>query len=223
VYLLDQKVPVRVPRVRDRRLGVEIPLESYRRLQQPQAVEEGMLRRVLYGLSCRDYRAAAEPIPEAFGLSRSSVSRWYVRATARQLEALLERRLDRYDFVALVLDGKTFADDTMVIALGVTLGGEKVVLGFVQTGTENAAACTTFLRGLVERGLRVEEGLLVVVESFRQEVWNFASGGDLLGSLDPVHVPDARVDLREQVRGVQAAETPFRHQEHLPDHGGGPV
>jgi putative transposase len=39
-----------------------------------------------------------------------------------------------------------------------------VVLGFVQTGTENAAACTTFLRGLVERGLRVEEGLLVVVD-----------------------------------------------------------
>jgi len=164
VYLLDQKVPVRVPRVRDRRLGVEIPLESYRRLQQPQAVEEGMLRRVLYGLSCRDYRAAAEAIPEAFGLSRSSVSRWYVRATARQLEALLERRLDRYDFVALVLDGKTFADDTMVIALGVTLGGEKVVLGFVQTGTENAATCGAFLRGLVERGLRVEEGLLVVVD-----------------------------------------------------------
>jgi hypothetical protein len=61
------------------------------------------------------------------------------------------------------------------------------------------------------------------VRSFRQEVWNFASGGDLLGSLDPVHVPDARVDLREQVRGVQAAETPFRHQEHLPDHRGGPV
>jgi transposase-like protein len=150
--------------VRDRRLGVEIPLESYRRLQQPQAVEGGMLRRVLYGLSCRDYRAAAEAIPEAFGLSRSSVSRWYVRATARQLEALLERRLDRYDFVALVLDGKTFADDTMVIALGVTLGGEKVVLGFVQTGTENAAACTTFLRGLVEHGLRVQEGLLVVVD-----------------------------------------------------------
>jgi hypothetical protein len=25
------------------------------------------------------------------------------------------------------------------------------------------------------------------------------------------------------VRGVQAAEALFRHQEHLPDHGGGPV
>jgi len=52
----------------------------------------------------------------------------------------------------------------MVIALGVTLGGEKVVLGFVQAGTENAAACGAFLRGLVERGPRVEEGVLVVVD-----------------------------------------------------------
>lgn len=61
----------------------------------------------------------------------------------------------------------------MVIALGVTLGGEKVVLGFVQTGTENATTCMTFLRSLVERGLRVEEGLLVVVdgsEGLRQAV-----------------------------------------------------
>jgi len=31
VYLLDHKVPVQVPRMRGRRLGVEVPLESYRR------------------------------------------------------------------------------------------------------------------------------------------------------------------------------------------------
>ena len=52
------------------RLGVEVPLESYRRLQQPREADEGVLR-----LSCRDYRAAAEAMPEAFGLSRSRVSR----------------------------------------------------------------------------------------------------------------------------------------------------
>jgi hypothetical protein len=46
--------------------------------------------------------------------------------------------------------------------------------------------------------------------SFRQEVWTFASGGDLLGSLDSVHVPHPRVDLREQVRRFQPAEAPLR-------------
>jgi transposase-like protein len=121
-------------------------------LQQPRAADEGRLRRILYGLSCRDYRAAAEAVPEAFGLSRLSASRRYIRATARRLQALQERRLDQDDLVALVLDGKTFADDVMVMALGVTVRGEKVVLGFVQTGTENATTCATFLRSLLAVG-----------------------------------------------------------------------
>ena len=55
--------------------------------------------------------------------------------------------------VALILDGKTFAEDGMVIALGVTVTGEKVILGFVQTATENETVCAAFLRELVERGL----------------------------------------------------------------------
>jgi transposase-like protein len=42
--------------------------------------------------------------------------------------------------------------------------GEKVLLGFVQTATENRKVCTAFLRELVERGLRFELGLLVVTD-----------------------------------------------------------
>ncbi len=164
VYLADQKLPIHVPRVRDRQTATEVPLQTYARLQIPRAADEGVLRRILYGLSCRDYRACADAVPEAFGLSRSSLSRRYLRATARRLQALQERRLERYDLVALILDGKRFADDTLVIALGITATGEKVLLGFVQTGTENAAVCAAFLRQLVERGLRVEAGLLVVID-----------------------------------------------------------
>lgn len=136
----------------------------YTQLQQPRAADEGMLRRILCGLSCRDYRAAAEAVPEAFGLSRSSVSRRYIRATARKLATLQERRLGGYEVVALVLDGKRFAEDTMVIALGITLRGEKVLLGFVQTGTESATAGAAFLRGLVDRGLQSADGVLVVLD-----------------------------------------------------------
>jgi putative transposase len=164
IYLADQKLPLQVPRVRDRQAGTEVPLQTYARLQQPRAADEGVFRRILYGLSCRDYGACAEAIPEAFGLSRSSLSRRYIKATARKLQALQERRLDGYDVVALVVDGKTFAEDTMVTALGLTLQGDKVLLGFVQTGTENATTCAEFLRSLVARGLRYEEGLLVIID-----------------------------------------------------------
>ena len=44
---------------------------------------------------------------------------------------LTERDLSAYDLVALFLDGKTFGDDHMVIGLGVTLEGQKVVFGLL--------------------------------------------------------------------------------------------
>ena len=52
----------------------------------------------------------------------------------------------------------------MVVALGITMTGEKRFRGFVETDTENEKGLTPFLRSLVERGLDVSQGLLVIVE-----------------------------------------------------------
>jgi transposase-like protein len=164
VYLADQKVAVNVPRVRDLRRDQEVPLTSYQGLRQPRRAEEAALRKVLKGLSCRSYEACVEPVAETFGLTASSLSRRFKRASARKLAELQERDLSGYDLVGLFLDGKTFGEDEMVIALGVTVSGEKVALGFVQTATENEPVCTRFLRGLVERGLKYDHGLLVVMD-----------------------------------------------------------
>jgi transposase-like protein len=164
IYLADQKIPIQVPRVRDRLRNQEVPLPAYERLQEPRALDAGLLHRVLGGLSTREYERCAEAVPEAFGLSASTVSRRFKRATARKLRELTERRLEGYDLVALLLDGTTFAEDEMVAAVGVTITGEKVLLGFVQTATENRKVCAAFLRELVERGLRVDLGLLVVTD-----------------------------------------------------------
>ena len=123
-----------------------------------------LLTRVLYGISCRNYEAAAEVIPGAIGLSGSTVSRGFIQASAAKLRELQERDLSGEDVVALVLDGKTFADATMVIALGITLSGEKRFLGFVETDTENAPVLTLFLRALVERGLDLSQGVLVILD-----------------------------------------------------------
>jgi transposase-like protein len=150
--------------VRDRHQNREVPLTTYQQFQAPRQLDTGLLQRVLGGLATREYARCAEAVPEAFGLSASSVSRRFIRASARPLQRLLERRLDGETFLALVLDGKTFADDSMVTAVGVTLDGRKIILGFVQTATENRRVCAAFLRGLVERGLRAEAGLLVVTD-----------------------------------------------------------
>ena len=167
VYLLDQKLPMMVPRVRDQREGKEVRLRSYEQLQEPRDRDEGVLRRILHGLSCRSYEECAVAVPEAFGMSGSTVSRRYIRASARQLKKLCERRLEGYDIVVLILDGKSFGSDEMVIALGVSSDGRKIPLGFIQTGAENERVCREMLEGLLDRGLRIEDGLLCVIDGSR--------------------------------------------------------
>lgn len=162
VKLGGRKIPVRVPRVREG--GEEVPLKSYKRLHRGDEPSELLLRRVLYGISCRNYEMAAESIPGAIGLSSSTVSRQFVEASAKELKKFRERDLSDYDFTVLFLDGKTFADDTMVIALGITMSGEKVVLGFVQTETENKKVVSQFLRSLLDRGLDISNGMYCVID-----------------------------------------------------------
>ena len=167
VYLMDQKMAISRPRVRKNNGKEEVPLKTYGQLQQPWKAENQVFKKVLAGLSCRQYQACAEAIPETFGLSPSTVSRRFIKSSAKQLEKLMERDLSSYDFVALFMDGKTFAEDEQIIALGVTLTGEKVVMGLVQTATENEKVIKEFLRQLLDRGLKIDEGILVVIDGSR--------------------------------------------------------
>lgn len=64
----------------------------------------------------------------------------------------------------MVLDGKTFAEDTLVTAPGNTLTGEKIVLGFVQAGTENSVVLGAFLQSLLDRGLDISKGILTIID-----------------------------------------------------------
>jgi transposase-like protein len=163
VRLADQRHPIWVPRVRGPE--GEVRLESYDRLHRSRGeVDDVLFRRVLYGVSCRNYEQAAQQIPGAIGLSSSTVSRHFTEASAAKLKAFQDRDLSKWDVVALFLDGKSFAEDMMVLALGVTTKGEKVILGFVQTETENKRVLEQFLHSLMDRGLDISKGILVVID-----------------------------------------------------------
>ena len=164
VFLADQKLPIKVPRVRNVRTDTEEPLLVYRRFQVARKMDEAVLLRVLKGLSCRNYQVCAQAVPAAFGISASSVSRRFIKATEAKLKQFQERSLQSYDLVSLFLDGKTFAEEEMIIALGVTIEGKKVPLGFVQAASENERVCRQFIYDLINRGLRYEEGLLVLID-----------------------------------------------------------
>jgi len=165
IYLGDQKVAIDVPRARHGRTGEEGTLPSYERLQNPRMIEEMALRRVINGISMRKYEEAALSIPETFGISRDSVSRRWIKASGKKLALLNDRNLGAYDIVAIFLDGKHFSTDhEIVVALGVTLEGEKIILGMIETSTENYVVCRDFMKGLIVRGLRVDDPILCIID-----------------------------------------------------------
>jgi len=118
----------------------EIPLKSYHALQDPKVINDTMLGRVVNGISARKYERAAAAIPETFGIRKSSVSRRFIRGTSKKLRKLIERDLSGYDLVAVFMDGKSFGTHSILLALGVTMDGEKVILGFRVQDEENQRA-----------------------------------------------------------------------------------
>lgn len=164
VYLGDQKVAIRVPRVRHKLLNQEVPLESYERLQSPQVIDDIVLRRVINGIAQGNYEKAAIEVPETFGIKKTAVCRRFIRASGKKLREFLERDLSAHDIVAIFMDGKTFAENSIVIALGITMAGDKVLLGFVETNTENHKVCRQFINGLRDRGLGLENEILFVID-----------------------------------------------------------
>ena len=164
VYLGDEKFRIEIPRLRNTDKNQEVLLQSYASLQNPRAVDQGLMKKILLGLSAARYEETARSIPEAFGLSKSTVSKRFIRASAKKLRELSNRRLDKEDIVALFIDGKSFAEDGIILAVGVTSEGKKVILGFIQSASENERVLKQFLERLIDRGLCFEEGLLFVVD-----------------------------------------------------------
>jgi transposase-like protein len=72
--------------------------------------------------------------------------------------------LDTDRFVGVFIDGKEYAGETMVVALGITEKGEKRILGLRQGGTENAEVVTSLLEDLRERGLDASRPMLFVLD-----------------------------------------------------------
>lgn len=152
VRIGGQRVPIRVPRLRTE--------EGEVRRHQGVAIDEELLSRVLYGVSCRNYEVTVPVRPGNIGTSKSTVSRNFVAASTQQLKIFTEGDLSALDIVAMFIDGKSFADDQMVIALGVALDGRKSILGFVEADTENSRVVGQFLHSLLDRGLDISRGVL---------------------------------------------------------------
>lgn len=154
VYLRDQKVPIKVPRVRNSVTNEEVQLESYQRLQKPFDGDDQTVLKLLHGLSTHQYSRSASLAGEVFGVSPSNLSKRFKVQTTKTLKQFYNRSLKEHDIVCIFIDGKRFADDGLIIALGITIDGTKIFLGIEQTHTENAKSIEQWMDRLVERGLK---------------------------------------------------------------------
>jgi putative transposase len=162
--IAGQKLPIPRPRMRYTRQCGEADLETYTRLQSPDAMPKSVLKRLVRGVSCRDYAGVVDLAREGFGVQKSSVSRSFVKASADEVRQLCERRFDGVRVPVIYLDGVQYAGETMTVALGVLEDGAKRVLGIRQGATENAAVCTALIEDLQERGLDTSEPTLLVLD-----------------------------------------------------------
>ena len=162
--LAGQKIAITRPRVRRADGSGEVALETHARLQSPDAMPRAVFRRMVRGVSTRDYEGVVDLARDGFGVAKSSVSRDFVRASATEAKALAERRFDNESFPVLMIDGVEYAGETMVVALGITADGTKRVLGVRQGATENAAVCVALLEDLQARGLDTSQPVLLVLD-----------------------------------------------------------
>jgi putative transposase len=209
----------------------ELPVTSYETFTSADLLADGMVARMLSGLSTRGYPVGLEPVgasveQTASGTSHSAVSRRFVAATAERLTALLGRPLGGHRWLIVFLDGFSMGEHLLVGALGVTADGTKVPLGVVEGTTENTAVCTRLVAGLRDRGLDAERGVLFVLDggkALAAAVRNVFGGKALVqrcrrhkerNVLD--HLPEAeRLLIQRRLRAAWATQDAEQAQQEL--------
>jgi len=156
------KVRLERPRLRSAE-AKEVALSSYQAFQKNGKMQQAVARQLTRQCSTRDYEGAIEGCLQGYGIKRSSVSRHWKAATAKELEQLMQRPVPK-DLLVLMIDSKFFGGDCLVAAVGVDLQGKKYVLGLWHGATENATVVKGLLEDLVSRGLESERKLLIVID-----------------------------------------------------------
>lgn len=158
-----QKIPLERPRVRDTRKR-EVPLGSYEMLQQASLMEESVWKKMMNGLTTRRYSEVVQELEQAYGIRKSTISEHFIRASRQRLDKLLARPLDKYALCAMMIDGTYFGGQQLITVLGITVHGQKVILGLRQGATENATVVKQLLADLRERGVDFEVPRLYVLD-----------------------------------------------------------
>ncbi|WP_084268288.1 IS256-like element ISMyo1 family transposase [Mycobacterium avium] len=168
VTLGGRRIAVGRPRARTTD-GHEVPLISYTHFAADDLLTQVVMERMAAGVATRRHARVAEPVgaqvtAASKAMSKSAISRRFVRQTQTALAELMARDLSGEDIAVLLLDGEHMVERCVVVALAITADGTKKPVGLWDGSTENKTVVRSLLADLVARGLRFDDGLLVVLD-----------------------------------------------------------
>jgi putative transposase len=157
----------KISRPRVRRKGAdgnetEHILASYEAISDPSNNAAMVVKAMRAGMSTRSQSWASDGV-----MSKSAASRHLIEATAASVGEVRERDLKGMKFFGLVLDGIGLGREAVVlVALGITAEGRKVVLDFEPGASENTAVAKALVARLQIRGFAPPRGqrLLAVLD-----------------------------------------------------------
>ena len=162
VNLGTSKLKVTRPRLRG--LAGEVAVPGYAAL----ASDDSLSRRIADVLTCnvstRKYARVMYRCADEMGISRSAVSRHFVKDSAQALAKLMNRDFKETDLVAIYVDGIIVAKHHIIAAVGVDATGVKHMLGIVSGSSENAKVVKDLLESLAERGVDMNVDRLWVID-----------------------------------------------------------
>ena len=159
----SQKVSIKRPRVRNEQGEVELPV--LKKLRSQDLLDQKMREKMILGVSSRKYEKVIDGYSRNLGVSKSSVSRAFVRASARCLSEINESDLSKHEFIGIMIDGTYVGGRMIVVALGITSELEKVPLGLKDGNTESAEVVKELLHAVQERGFKLHcDYLLAIID-----------------------------------------------------------
>jgi transposase-like protein len=144
-----------------------VPLKTWEGLEDQDPLNHRAVEQMVIGVSTRKYRRSLENVPADVverGTSKSAVSRRFVAATGKKLEAWMNRDLSEFKLATIMIDGLHVDDHVVLVALGFDEAGAKHLLGIHEGATENRESCTALMTNLVERGIDSSRSTLFVLD-----------------------------------------------------------
>jgi len=156
-----EKLQVARPRVRN--VDGEVPLSSLAQLQDQDIFDDDIKDRMVLGVSTRNYEPVVKSWSDKLSISKSNVSRAFIKSSRKDLEKINTQDLSEFEFISIMIDGVGFGDRTLMVAMGITETCVKIPLGIREGDTENAVVVRDLLTSIRDRNFKFHADKILAV------------------------------------------------------------